>query len=594
MPDPNLAAFLKEVNQQIALVYDEEGLALLQNELHGRNDVDALQQAEIVNEKLLRYVKSQSTRVAKFKRLQLGDALQRRQLERMPILGYEALGGVEVNQLYALAANMSDSYQRLKLCAFRQPYDCTLSLIPDVQRVVQESSNLEEIEYYWLEWRRITGLATRRQFVSFMELYKKTAKLNGFVHAEDYWFRNLELTGHQSMTLLNELMAALQPLFLQFHAHVRGSLRKMHGERLVARGRPYPQHLAEVFLANAFGRVRADWFVDMPSPEAGLANLTDALHRRGLTTTLRVFWNVAEYFRGLGLPQLEGSLWAHAQPVSAQNEDHCWHKAWRFHTLSRTNFSYCPLNDEERFFDMFEAQCDLHYFRAATVQPTLLREEPFPNFGDALGKCFSLAASSPRYLRKLGLLQGTQWLGLPPRLNRLYVQGLRIIFLLPVFYVLDRYRVEVLRGHIKADDNEAFWRLTELYTGATAPQRRNNDQFDVPAKLLMEVDDQYTSQLLSTVLQFQLYKHFCSMTGQYLEGSADRPLDLCDLSDKREVGPSLLHAMSLGSSLHYKEILEQLLGTGDLSMDGLLTYFKPLHDWLTLQNRKNGVEVGWQ
>jgi len=66
-----------------------------------------------------------------------------------------------------------------------------------------------------------------------------------------------------------------------------------------------------------------------------------------------------------------------------------------------------------------------------------------------------------------------------------------------------------------------------MYTGASAPRRRSNEHFDVPAKLLMEVDDQYTrlvnqvfknlnnnsllrSQLLSTVLQFQLYKHFCS------------------------------------------------------------------------------------
>jgi len=73
----------------------------------------------------------------------------------------------------------------------------------------------------------------------------------------------------------------------------------------------------------------------------------------------------------------------------------------------------------------------------------------------------------------------------------MYVQGLRVVFLLPVFYVLDRYRVEVLAGHIRADDNEAYWRLTEYYTGAAAPTKRTNDQFDVPAKLLMEVDDQY-------------------------------------------------------------------------------------------------------
>lgn len=185
------------------------------------------------------------------------------------------------------------------------------------------------------------------------------------------------------------------------------------------------------------------------------------------------------------------SLWTYAQKVSSDDDDRCWHKAWRYYALPRTNFTYCPLNDEERFFNMFEAQSDLQYYRAASIQPTLLQEEPFPNFSDAIGKCFSMAASSPRFLRKLGMLRDNKWKELPARLNRLYIQGLRVVFLLPVFYVLDRYRVEVLAGHIKADDNEAYWRLTELYTGAAAPTKRTNEQFDVPAKLLMEVDDQY-------------------------------------------------------------------------------------------------------
>ncbi|KAH8378414.1 hypothetical protein KR093_011248, partial [Drosophila rubida] len=591
--ESGLAAFLSEINQQLAAVYDEEVLALMKSELRGHNVSTALLQAGLANEKLINYVKTQHSRVAKYKRLHVGDALQRRQLERMPQLGYEALGDTEANQLYALAGNMSNSCQRVALCAYRQPHNCTLRLIPDVQRVVQETQDLQEIEYYWLEWRRAAGLAKRRQFVAFMELYQKTAKLNGYVHAEDYWFRQLELSGGQAMMLLNDMMTALRPLFLQFHAHVRASLRRMHGERLVPRGRPYPQHLAEVFLGNAFRRARADWFQDMPSPEWGFANITEALHRRGLRTTQRVFWNVAEYFHGLGLPQLQNSLWTYAQPVASLNEDQCWHKAWRFYTLPSVNFSYCPLNDEERFFGMFEAQSDLHYFQAAAAQPTLLREQPFPNFGDALGKCFSLAASSPRYLRKLGLLRDMQWLSLPARLNRLYLQGLRVIFLLPVFYVLDRYRVEVLSGHIKADDNEAYWRLTEMYTGATAPRRRSNEQFDVPAKLLMEVDDQYTSHLLSTVLQFQLYEHFCITTGQYVAGSVNKPLDLCDLSDQRQLGENLFQVMSLGSSLHYKEVLQKLIGTREISMNGLLAYFQPLKDWLIQQNRQNNIEVGW-
>ncbi|XP_037711430.1 angiotensin-converting enzyme [Drosophila subpulchrella] len=593
-PDETLDRFLNETNQQLAVIYDQAVLAQFLNELRGPNDLVALLEIEVTDDKLLKYVRTLMTRKAKFKRLGLGDSRQRRLLSKFPQLGYEALNDRDLKRVYALASNMSDNYHNVKLCAYKQPENCTLRLIPEVQSIVQGSRDLDEIEYYWFEWRRRTGLATRSQFVAFMDLYKKTAQLNGYPRAEDYWFRSLELDGQKTMALLDKIMHGLRPLFLQFHAHVRGSLRKMHGEDLVPRNRPYPQHLAEVFIGNAFRRVQAEWYVDLPSPETGLANITQELHRRGLSTTQRVFWNVAEYYRALGLPQLEESLWTYAQKVASDDDDRCWHKAWRYYALPRTNFTFCPLNDEERFFNMFEAHSDLHYYRAASVQPTLLQEEPFPNFSDAIGKCFSMAASSPRFLRKLGLLRDAKWKELPARLNRLYVQGLRVVFLLPVFYVLDRYRVEVLAGHIKADDNEAYWRFTEHFTGATAPTKRTNEQFDVPAKLLMEVDDQYASHFLSIVLQFQLLKYFCTESGQFENGNPRMPLDLCDLSDQRGIGGILLKGMSLGSSVHYRQVLQELVGEPEISIDGLLTYFQPLYDWLQQQNQQNDLEVGWK
>ncbi|KAH8410152.1 hypothetical protein KR009_007031, partial [Drosophila setifemur] len=591
--NPSLDSFLNETNQHLAVIYDQAVLAQLLSELRGPNDLVALLEIEVTDDKLLRYVRTLTNRKAKFKRLGLGDSRQRRLLSKFPQLGYEALTERELDRVYALASNLSENYKNVKLCAYKQPTNCTLRLIPEVQSIVQGSRDLEEIEYYWFEWRNRTGLATRPQFVAFMELYKKTAELNGYPRSEDYWFRSLEMDGKQTMALLDRLMHGLRPLFLQFHAHVRGSLRKMHGEHLVPRNRPYPQHLAEVFIGNAFRRVQAEWYVDLPSPEIGLSNITEELHRQGLSTTQRVFWNVAEYFRGLGLPLLESSLWTFAQPVSSEDDDRCWHKAWRYYALPRMNFTYCPLNDEERFFNMFEAQSDFHFYRSASVQPTLFREEPFPNFSDAIGKCFSLTASSPRYLQKLGLLRDGKWKELPARLNRLYVLGLRVVFLLPVFYVLDRYRVEVLSGHIKADDNEAYWRFTEHYTGSAAPTKRTNAEFDVPAKLLMEVDDQYASHFMSIVLQFQLLKHFCTITGQFEQGNPKKPLDLCDLSDQRQIGAGLQRVMSLGSSVHYRELLQELMGESEISIDGLLTYFQPLHDWLRKQNQESNLEVGW-
>lgn len=105
----------------------------------------------------------------------------------------------------------------------------------------------------------------------------------------------------------------------------------------------------------------------------------------------------------------------------------CWHKAWKFYGIKRVNFSYCPLVDEERFFNMYEALSDVYYYRAYDQQPTLFAEEPFPNFSEALGKMFSLSASSPRYLEKLKVLE-RGLVSKELRINRLYWQVCSILY----------------------------------------------------------------------------------------------------------------------------------------------------------------------
>lgn len=100
-------------------------------------------------------------------------------------------------------------------------------------------------------------------------------------------------------------MQRLQPLFQELHAHVRGQLRKLYGEELIPRGKPYPQNLAEIFIGNAFRRADPEWYIEFPYPDVGMPNITAGLLRRGLNNAQRVFWNVAEYFRSMGMPQIE-------------------------------------------------------------------------------------------------------------------------------------------------------------------------------------------------------------------------------------------------------------------------------------------------
>uniref|UniRef100_A0A1A9VXA6 Angiotensin-converting enzyme n=1 Tax=Glossina austeni TaxID=7395 RepID=A0A1A9VXA6_GLOAU len=81
---------------------------------------------------------------------------------------------------------------------------------------------------------------------------------------------------------------------------------------------------------------------------------------------------------------------------------------------------------------------------------------------------------------------------------------------------------------------------------------------------------------------------------EYIKEDDEKPLDLCDLSQKAIVGEKLRQVMSLGSSKPPKEIIKILFGKNEISMNGLLAYYKPLNDWFFDQNRLNYYEIGWQ
>ncbi|KAI8121090.1 Angiotensin-converting enzyme [Lucilia cuprina] len=572
--------FLEAVNHRLAFLYNKEVMANWQNEIKGPNDLIAMLQSEIATQQIMRFIHSISTKVAKFKRISLENKDLKRQLDLIPEVGYEVLPVEDLELLYAVTSNMSDIYKNVKLCSFREKERCDLRLIPEVQNILHSTDDVREIEYYWLEWRRKTGIAAREDFHKFVELYRKTAKMNGFSKPSDFWHKDIGESSSTISTHLERFMSDLKPLFVQFHAYIRGQLRLKYGPELIEYNKPYPQQLAEIFIGNAFHLGEAGWSMDVPFNMTKLPNITDSLLKRGVTNAQINFWNAKEFFRSLGMPPLEENFWQDSCEAKADLEDdHCWHKAWSFYGLNHVNFSYCPLISEPTFFNMFEALSDVYYYRAYENLTTLYQEEPIPNLSDALGKFFSLTASSPKYLERLKLVDSS-YSTKEARINRLYVHGLRTIFLIPVFYILERYRLDVIDKHIDINDNCAYWRLTEDYTGAEPPVSRSNSDFDAPAKLLMEVDDQYTTQIYSIVLQYQLLEHFCSLTGEYVKGDPEKPLDMCDLTGYHVVGEKIYKAMSLGSSVGFKDVLKVLVDTDELNINGLLEYYRPLFEWL--------------
>ena len=87
------------------------------------------------------------------------------------------------------------------------------------------------------------------------------------------------------------------------------------------------------------------------------------------------------------------------------------------------------------------------------------------------------------------------------------------------------------------------------------------------------------------------YKCF---SGKYVKGDPTKPLHQCNFYGSVEAGNKLKEMLVLGASRPWKEAMEVMTGEPRMDTDAIREYFAPLELWLRVENKKNGVTVGWE
>lgn len=416
----------------------------------------------------------------------------------------------------------------------------------------------------------------------------------GYDTPSNYWYRHLEEDSDVIKADLDIIMTSTRPIITEIHAFIRHIMVQKYGSDLVSQTEAYPSHLSDIFIGRGF-KVTNLSSIELPYPNKLLNNITQNLSDLGLIQVKDIFVFVDEYFSSLGFDSFSEQYWMqNSAPKYNADETYltCFNKVFKFFGLLEDKMAYCPQIDQTRFFGMFETVAQLHYSKSYKTQPFLFQEPLIPNFSDALEKLFSIAASSPRYLERIGLIlkEETDY---ENRINRLYVMALQNVLILPIFYILDKYRTDIFENKTEVNNNCAYWQLVEKYSDAAPPFPRNSLDFDGPSNLLVRVDDEYSSQIVGIIIQFQLLKILCENSGQYVRGDPKKPLDMCDLYGEKEVFERIRTLMKSGCSKTWREILLEITGEIELNPDGLLEYFEPLSEWLKEYNSKTKVARGW-
>ena len=147
---------------------------------------------------------------------------------------------------------------------------------PDVETIMAESRDPNELEYYWTEWRKATGIPMKPFYDDLIDVQNRIARDAGFPSAVESWNRAYEMEDLERVA--DDLFERLRPLYEQLHAFVRMKLRAKYGGGQVPESGPIPEHL----LGDMHGR---NWIniEDIVSPFASSKVRFHAIFEPGTT-----------------------------------------------------------------------------------------------------------------------------------------------------------------------------------------------------------------------------------------------------------------------------------------------------------------------
>lgn len=87
---------------------------------------------------------------------------------------------------------MQSTYSTAKICDFKKPSKCDLSLEPEITDLFMRSHDPEELKHLWTKWRDASGKKVKTDFVRYVELSNDIARLNNYKDMAAYWMKDYE------------------------------------------------------------------------------------------------------------------------------------------------------------------------------------------------------------------------------------------------------------------------------------------------------------------------------------------------------------------------------------------------------------------
>ena len=350
-----------------------------------------------------------------------------------------------------------------------------------------------------------------------------------------------------------------------------------------------PSHV----LGNMWGQSWANVYdlvytPDNPNASSGI-DLTKILEEKNIDEIEMT--KIAEnFFISLGFQSLPDTFWERSLFVKPQDRSVVCHaSAWNLDAdANDLRIKMCIERNAEDFSTIHHELGHIFYYQAYnSTQPSIFQSGANDGFHEAVGDLLALSIT-PEYYNKIGLIsQAEAKAATSDPISLLMQQALQGVVSVPWTLMLDKWRAGVFSGETSESElNNSWWELREYYQGIGVPRERGADAFDPGAKYHIPGNTPYTRYYLAQILQYQFHESLCNQMG--FEG----PLHECSIYDNELAGKKLRAMLSLGQSQEWQVALEALTGTRSLSGKSMLNYYKPLKDWLDVQNTDR--TCGWE
>ncbi|CAH0729159.1 unnamed protein product, partial [Brenthis ino] len=517
------------------------------------------------------------------------DFSLRRMFKKYTQLGVSALPDDKYKLLMQCVSGMESNYATSKICDYKNATKCDLALEPDITEIFTKSQDPDELKHTWVEWHKAAGAKARQNFTQYVQLDNEAAKLNGFKDVAEWWQSEYEVPDFEQQ--LAKLWEDVKPLYQQLHAYVRKRLRDKYGEGIVSARGPIPAHLLGNMWAQTWTNIES---FTRPYPDKKEIDITKTMKDQNYTP-LKMFQMSDEFFRSLNLTAMPEKFWKNSiieKPTD--REIVCHASAWDFYDGEDFRIKMCTTVDAVNLKVIHHEMGHIQYYLQYRHLPFVFRNGANPGFHEAVGDTIALSVSSPKHLRRVGLISGDAE-DEQTEINQLYKMGIDKIVFLPFAYTLDLFRYGVFRGNTTPDDyNCHYWRLRDSLQGVEPPVPRSEEDFDAAAKYHVSADVEYARYYVSFIIQFQFHRALCQLAGEYAPGDVTRKLVDCDIYQSVHAGNALANMLKMGSSKPWPDAMEALTGQRAMRADGLLEYFRPLHEWLEAENQRTGEFIGWE